>query len=115
MIDISQEEMLSLTEARSDPLLILFNDGRRPDVGSVWRWCRRGARTAGGKIVKLESRKLALGIRTSREAVKRFVDAVASDAADHPRAPSARSTRRHRTVRDAERICAREGALTRGA
>jgi hypothetical protein len=105
MIDIAEEEILTLTQARSEPLLMRFNDGRRPDVATVWRWCMRGVKTLKGETVQLERLKLARGIRTSREAIVRFVEAAASPS---PEAPPRRP--RRQTVRDAERACERQGA-----
>ena len=69
MIDLSQEELLSLSEACSSLPRI---DGKSPHSSTVWRWCRKGVRG-----VRLEYVRLGHRICTSREALNRFANALA--------------------------------------
>jgi hypothetical protein len=108
MSDIRIEDAFPLRRAAADKVLIAFNRGRRPNVASIWRWCKRGVSAKGG-AVKLESRPGSRGLLTSHEAIVRFVDAVAN--AGGAANPSVSETPKKRgSVRDAERFCERQGA-----
>jgi hypothetical protein len=73
-IDIEQETLVSLGEAaRALPPV----NGRKPHISSLWRWARCGVRG-----VRLEYVRLGSKIATSKEALSRFVNALA--AADEP-------------------------------
>jgi len=74
MIDLSQEDLLSLSEASAALPRI---DEKRPHIPTIWRWCRKGV-----SGVRLEYVRLGHRICTSREALNRFVNALAS--ADAP-------------------------------
>ncbi|MCH8823739.1 MAG: DUF1580 domain-containing protein [Planctomycetes bacterium] len=52
---------------------------------AIWRWCRKGIRTAGagGTRVRLEHVRLGGRIYTSAEAISRFSQAVADDDLKH--------------------------------
>jgi len=76
MLDLTNEAGLSLTDATKElPSL----GGRRLDVSTLWRWCRRGVRGE-----RLEYARLGYRIVTSREALARFAQrlAEADDAED---------------------------------
>ena len=76
MIDLNQEELLSLSEACAALPRI---DGKRPHTSTIWRWCRKGVRG-----VRLEHVRLGHRICTSREALNRFANALArADAASN--------------------------------
>ena len=103
MIDLSQEELLSLSEASAALPRI---DGRRPHVSTVWRWCRKGVRG-----VRLEYVRLGHRICTSREALNRFAntlartDSTVSGSADSESpacSTPARQKNRARAIADAE-------------
>lgn len=69
MLDLTNETGLSLTEATKQlPSL----GGRRLDVSTLWRWCRKGVRG-----VRLEYVRLGHRIITSREALARFAQRLA--------------------------------------
>lgn len=69
MLDLTNETGLSLSEATKQlPSL----GGRRLDVSTLWRWCRRGVRG-----VRLEYVRLGRRIITSREALARFAQRLA--------------------------------------
>ncbi len=69
MIDLSQEDLLSLSEACAALPRI---DGKRPHTSTIWRWCKKGVRG-----VHLEHVRLGHRICTSREALSRFANALA--------------------------------------
>lgn len=50
----------------------------RPHVSAIWRWCRKGLKTAGGGRVRLEHVRIGGRIYTSNEAMQRFFAAVAA-------------------------------------
>ena len=69
MLDLTNEIGLSLTEATKElPSL----GGRRLDVSTLWRWCRKGVRG-----VCLEYCRLGNRIVTSRESLARFAQRLA--------------------------------------
>ncbi len=68
-IDLTQEKLLSLTDATKALPPI---DGRRPHTSTVWRWIRRGIRG-----VHLEHLRLGHRVCTSREALNRFAARLA--------------------------------------
>ena len=69
MIDLNQEELLSLSESCAALPRI---DGKRPHTSTIWRWCRKGVRG-----VRLEHVRLGHRICTSRAALNRFANALA--------------------------------------
>ena len=88
MIDLSQEDLLSLSEACASLPRI---DGKRPHISTVWRWCRKGIHG-----VRLEHVRLGHRICTSREALSRFANAlaeadVASSGSSSTKSPMLRS------------------------
>ena len=63
------EHLLTLTEATS---FIPGQNGKRPSVSTVWRWCRKGLNG-----VRLEYVRCGRKILTSREALSRFIKRLA--------------------------------------
>lgn len=106
MIDMNKEELLSLTEATKTIPPI---DGKRPHVGSLWRWTSKGVRG-----VKLDHLRVGRRVVTTREALQRFFQAVAEAPAPE-RAPQQRKPRgrtEKQRQRDIER--AKEGLRAHG-
>jgi hypothetical protein len=71
--------VLADIEAGSAPLTVpqvrgMLNgrNGTRPDIATVYRLLKRGARAVNGDRVVLESAKDTAGVITTAEAVKRF-------------------------------------------
>ncbi|MDV6034054.1 MAG: DUF1580 domain-containing protein [Phycisphaera sp. RhM] len=64
------EDVQTLQDAREDLASYL---GRRPDKCTLYRWCRDGVRGT-----KLEHVRLGGRILTSRQAVRRFIEARSS-------------------------------------
>lgn len=54
--------------------------GPSVDPSTVWRWARKGARAAGGQLIRLEVCRVGSRWLTSRGAVARFVCALTSAA-----------------------------------
>ncbi|HEY1683701.1 MAG TPA: hypothetical protein VGG19_02975 [Tepidisphaeraceae bacterium] len=71
-IDIFHEELLSLTQACHEPAL-RRTDGRPRDVSVLYRHIKQGARANDGTRVRLETIRTPSGLRTSREAIARFI------------------------------------------
>ncbi len=69
-IDLTQEILLSLTDAAKALPPI---DGRRPHTSTLWRWCRKGVRG-----IRLEHVRLGNRVCTSREALVRFSQRLAT-------------------------------------
>jgi len=58
----------------------------RPDISTLFRWCRRCVRPAGARDrVYLEHARVRGRIVTSSEALRRFFDALTAPVADAPR------------------------------
>lgn len=72
MIDIDTEQLLSPKEATRHPAFRNAK-GRPGSLAAVYRAINPGARAVTGERVRLEVVKVPSGIRTSREAVGRFI------------------------------------------
>ena len=79
MIDLEEEKLLSPTQAARHPAFA-GPDGGPCHVASVYRVIQRGRRDAAGNRIRLETIRTPRGLRTSVEAVGRFVDALNADA-----------------------------------
>jgi hypothetical protein len=64
------EELLSLREAAAHLPCV---SGKRPSASTLWRWCRRGLYG-----VRLEHTRIGRNMATSREALGRFLEALAT-------------------------------------
>ncbi|MBA4017296.1 MAG: hypothetical protein C0483_08995 [Pirellula sp.] len=73
MIDIENEVLISLAEAAA--LVPCGRKGRNPDVKTLYAWTKNGCRG-----VVLESVQLGARRGTSREAIRRFVEALTAKA-----------------------------------
>lgn len=80
MLDITQEEVLSLTEATKR--VPRRRQGKRPNVATMYRWAQRGC-----KGVRLETIQVGGTKCTSVEALQRFFDRLSANAAAAPPAP----------------------------
>lgn len=94
MIDIENETLISLAEAAA--LLPCGRKGRHPDVKTLYAWTKNGCRG-----VVLESVQIGGRRGTSREAVRRFVEALTTKSG-LPRRPSSHraETTRQATLQD---------------
>ncbi len=79
------ETVLTLPEAAA---AIPTQNGKRPSVSTIWRWCRKGLRGT-----RLEYLRCGRRILTSREALDRFFVALAElDQDDTPEKPENANT-----------------------
>lgn len=78
MINLAVEQPISLRAATGLPQFKI--DGRKPHRSTIIRYARRGARSATGQRVKLETVKAPAGFMTTAEAVERFLANLNSPA-----------------------------------
>jgi hypothetical protein len=107
MIDVEAEALIDLRDAAKHPAFRQRN-GKSAHFSSVYRWISRGARARNGARVILETVKLPIGLRTSREAIGRFLNAL-SNPCDPMPAPT--STARRRLIEQAEKELTEAGML----
>lgn len=88
MINALSETLLTLREAAALPPFRRF--GRPVHVATLWRWRSRGARAVDGSRVRLETLRLPDGVRTSVQAIERFIVLLNNPGADAERSPSQR-------------------------
>lgn len=104
MINPQKEQLLTLDEAAKDDVIVNLNGGRVPHRGTILRHMINGILNARGERIYLEHFKAFRGVRTSREALDRFVAKLNPDpASEHARSPRRRKpeklTRAERTSR----------------
>ncbi len=73
----------------------LGKDGRKPHVGTLWRWCSKGVRG-----VRLQYRRYGRTVRVTRAALTAFGEALAAADMAEP-APSPAIQKRQETGRAA--------------
>jgi hypothetical protein len=103
MIDIQNEQTLSLTQAAKLDILPRRREGKRPNASTLWRWALHGV-----KGIRLET-VMAGGVRvTSAEAIQRFFDRL-TEASEAGRQsiptpqPIHLSAARRKAIEEAER------------
>lgn len=99
MIDLQNEEVLSLTEATKR--LPRRRKGKRPHVATLYRWVQHGVRGT-----KLEAIQVGGTLCTSLEALQRFCERC-TDPSSRP--PSSTSKSREREIKKAEADLAEAG------
>src|SRR5690348_16651826 len=72
MIDVNCEQLISPREATRHPVFQNAK-GRPGSLATVYRAINPGARSMTGERVRLETIKVPSGLRTSREAIARFI------------------------------------------
>lgn len=99
MIDLQNEEVLSLTEATKR--LPRRRRGKRPHIATLYRWVQHGVRG-----VRLEAIQVGGTLCTSLEALQRFCERC-TDASDRPSPSTSKS--REREIKKAEAELAEAG------
>jgi hypothetical protein len=102
MIDISSEDLIDLRIACREP--VFRSRGGQPcHVSSLYRHILRGARDANGGRVKLEIVRTPSGLKTSRQAIERFIRQLTDPTAPLPQTKARRSRQEaaERELRDA--------------
>ncbi len=77
MIDAFTEQLITLKEACKLP--VFCRNGKSPHVSAMYRWAQCGALSQNGNRVALETIKTPSGIKTSVQAVSRFIGLLNSD------------------------------------
>ena len=112
MIDIDHE---TLIDPRAAARLDVFANqitGKPAHKSKVFRAILQGCRAHDGRRVKLEHVRVPGGIRTSREAIARFVAALTGDVDTATNAaPTRTPARRAREIKAAERELTAAGIL----
>ena len=97
MIDLQQENILSMSEAAKR--MPRIRSGRRVHIATLYRWA-----TSGVSGVKLETLRVGGTLCTSMEAIQRFAERCTD-----PSAKPSTSASRRREIRKAERELTAEG------
>lgn len=71
MIDPTTEDLMTLARAAKEPQF--RRDGKTPHLSTVWRYAQCGA---GRNKTRLETIRTPSGMKTSREAIGRFIAAL---------------------------------------
>jgi hypothetical protein len=76
MIDVWAEDLLSLHDAtRARPFL---RNGQPVNIATLFRYVQRGIRGRSGERVRLEAVRTPGGLKTSRQAIGRFIERINS-------------------------------------
>jgi hypothetical protein len=98
MIDIFAETLLDVQAACNEPPFRNPKTGQPLHVSGMYRLFLKGARAADGTRIKLEIIRTPRGLKTSKEAIGRFIAALTN-----PGLPPPTSARRNRERELAER------------
>jgi len=96
-IDPLTEELVSMADAAS--LLPKRRGGAKLSLSTLWRWSTRGA-----KGVRLETVRVGSGVYTTRDALRRFIEARTAAAGGVVAQAPAPSTRSRRAMKELERM-----------
>src|SRR4051812_46477396 len=107
MIDILSEDLIDLREACNERVFRNGRTGKAAHFSSIYRHALRGARAANGDRVQLETVRCPGGLRTSREAIQRFIEALTNP--DKTSIGSRGSARHQHSLQRAERELAASG------
>jgi hypothetical protein len=97
MIDVLTEQLIDLKGAAAEKPLRNARTGKAAHVGTIFRYVLRGARDANGNRVRLEVVRTPSGLKTSREAIVRFIQHLTD-----PDAPLPQTVARRRQQMQAE-------------
>jgi len=101
MIDLDIESPLTLREACQ--VDFLRRNGRALNFSTMWRWTHYGALAQDGTRIKLETIKLPSGLKTSREALKRFAERLTGNSIHTPPTASQRRKSMERAEQQLDR------------
>jgi hypothetical protein len=76
MIDVLTEDLIDLRQVCREKPFRNARTGRPAHISSVYRHVMTGARAANGDRICLETVRTPSGLRTSREAIARFISAL---------------------------------------
>jgi len=92
MLDFETEELLDLATACREKCFRNPKTGKPCHIASMFRHVNRGAKAANGEKIRLETIRTPSGVRTSREAIRRFITALTNP--DEPLSPPRTAARR---------------------
>jgi hypothetical protein len=106
MIDVTTEDLIDLQKACREPVYRNCRTGKPTHIATLYRHVMRGARAANGERIRLETIRTPSELRTSREAIQRFINSLTDpDAPVSPTSPK----RRKQQIRAAEQELAEAG------
>jgi hypothetical protein len=94
MIDLD-EDLIDLRQVCREKPFRNPRTGKPAHISSAYRFILRGARASNGERVKLETIRTPRGLRTSREAITRFIASL-TDPAAPPLSNAARKRQQQR-------------------
>jgi hypothetical protein len=97
MIDIYVEDLIDLHNACHQTVFRHPKTGRPAHISSIYRYILRGGKAANGTRVRLEVIKAPSGLRTSKQAIQRFIAAMSNQEISVEPSPS-----RQKEIADAE-------------
>jgi hypothetical protein len=106
MIDVLNENLIDLRAACKLPPF-RGREGKAAHISSLYRHALRGAKASDGSRIKLETVRTPSGLKTSTEAVSRFIAALTGD--DVSTTYSRTSRHREADIRRAEAELAASG------
>lgn len=106
MIDSFKEELLDLPQACKLPVFVNPRTKRPLHISGIYRHIKRGARGPNGDRIRLEVVRTPTGLRTSREAVARFITYLNERECQ---AAAPRSAMRNQQIKAAEKELADAG------
>jgi hypothetical protein len=81
MIDIFVEDLMTFGAACREKVFCNPKTGKPAHISSIYRYALRGGRSSDGSRVQLETIKTPSGLRTSKQAIHRFVAAMSGSTA----------------------------------
>ena len=99
MIDAINEDLIDLRQACREKPFRNPKTNKPAHIASLYRHVLRGARDANGSRVRLETIRTPSGLRTSREAIQRFIERLTDpDGTSRESAPIRTRSQRERQV-----------------
>jgi hypothetical protein len=95
-IDITTETLLSPTEAARER--VFRRNGKSIHASAIYRYIVRGCTNPRGERIRLETIRTPMGVRTSREAITRFIAALSGQSL-----PASTSATRKKQIEQAEK------------
>jgi hypothetical protein len=108
MIDVFNEDLIDLRDACRAAPFRNARTGKPAHISSIYRHVLRGARAVDGQRIRLETVKVPGGLRTSRDAIARFIRRLTNPTTS---ALAGASATRRRQIEIAERELREAGLL----
>lgn len=98
-IDVETEDLINFATACTHPALRNDRTGRPCHPAQLYRYVQLGAKAANGERIRLETVRTPRGLRTTRQAIVRFIAALTDPDRPAP-TPRARTKQLAATERD---------------